>query len=319
MRMSLPADAGQIYALQRRDSTQLLNEQCNKFNKILVILTSTKDIEFVRRGFIMFNSLKTLWKQMMIVRWKPTRDLAVVALSWLLVVGAIYSATHVVGLAVWGGIGYFLMYAVLGALVFGLGIPLVWMVVVRKRPLSALGITTARLGWSLGLQLVFSILMYVPAYLRTPLPAFEQLLPLVLLSVCIGLFEAIFWRGWVQMRLEESFGTIPGILVAALLYAAYHIGYGMPSSEMVFLFFIGVMYASVFRLTRSILILYPFFQPLGQLKTLLTDGLSLPLASAIGFGEAFIAMLVVIWLAARHHQKSAQKEVATGNPSLGSI
>ena len=90
--------------------------------------------------------------QILILRWKPSLDLAIVALSWVLVVGALYTATNVVGQNVWGGIAYFLLYALVGATLFGIGIPLYWMVVVRKRPLSDLGLTTQRWLISLGLQ-----------------------------------------------------------------------------------------------------------------------------------------------------------------------
>lgn len=251
--------------------------------------------------------LKTV-NEILAVRWKPTRDLAVVAVSWVLVVGAIYSATSLIGREVWGGMGYFFVYAILGALLFGIGIPVYWTVVIRKRSLSVLGITRKNLGWSLALQVLFTIPVYVPAFANTSFPSLEQLVPLVALSLAIGLFEAIFWRGWVQMRLEESFGILPGIVIASLVYALYHIGYGMPANEMVFLFFIGIMFAVAFRLTRSIFVLYPLFQPLGQLKTLITDQLSLPLIASLGFIEALIGMVVLIWLAARYQKKHPNNE-----------
>lgn len=41
-----------------------------------------------------------------------------------------------------------------------------------------------------------------------------------------------------MLRLEEAFGIIPAIVLGSASYAAYHIGYGMPTGEMVFLFFI---------------------------------------------------------------------------------
>ena len=99
------------------------------------------------------------------------------------------------------------------------------------------------------------------------------------------------------MRLEAAFGIIPSLQAASLLYAAYHIGYGMPVGEISFLGIIGVMLASVFRITGSILILWPLFQPLGQLITLVFDQLVLPPIAALGFIEAFGVMLLLIWLA----------------------
>jgi len=237
------------------------------------------------------------------VRWKPSKDLAVVALSWLLVVGALYTATVLVGSEVWGGMAYFTLYAIVGATLFGVGLPLYWMVIVQRRPLADLGITTRWLGVSLVLQLVFATLQFMGTLAKTELPSFEEFLPLIALALCIGFFEAFFWRGWVLMRLEESFGTIPAILLGSILYSAYHIGYGMPASEMIFLFFIGIMFAVVFRLTKNIFILYPLFQPMGQLVTLIKDGLKLPLLASLGFIEVLIVMLVLVWLAGRYQKK----------------
>lgn len=252
------------------------------------------------------SALKPLFS----VRWAPNRDLAVVGVSWLLVVGALYSATFLVGQEVWGGMGYFLLYALVGATLFGIGIPLYWMVVVRKRPLADLGITTRYLGLSLLLQLLFSTLQLFGTLARVELPAWQAFLPLMALTLAIGFFEAVFWRGWVLLRLEEAFGVIPAILVGSALYAAYHIGYGMPNSEMLFLFFIGILFAVVFRLTKSIFILWPLFQPMGQMVTLVRDALSLPVLAALGFFEVLIVMWVLVWLAWRYQRKTNTQPVS---------
>jgi len=237
------------------------------------------------------------------IRWKPGKDLLVVALSWVLVVGALHTATVVVGSDVWGGMAYFVLYAVVGAMLFGVGLPLYWMVIVRKRPLSDLGFTTRWLGVSLVLQLVFAAFQFMGTLAKAQLPPFEEFLPLLALALCIGFFEAVFWRGWVLLRLEESFGTIPAILLGSALYATYHIGYGMPSDEMIFLFFIGIMFALVFRLTKNIFILYPVFQPMGQLVTLIKDGLRLPVLASVGFIEVLIVMIILVGFAGRYWKK----------------
>lgn len=244
-------------------------------------------------------------KQVLSIRWNPNKDLAVVALSWLLVVGAFYTATVIVGQAVWDGMAYFLLYAVVGATLFGVGLPLYWMTVVRRRSIADLGITTDRLGLSLMLQAVFATLLYFGTLAKVQLPPVEQLVPLVALALTIGFFEAVFWRGWVLLRLEEAFGIVPAIVLGSALYAAYHIGYNMPASEMIFLFFIGILFSVVFRLTKNILILWPVFQPMGQLVTLIKDRLTLPLMAALGFAEVLVLMLVFVWLARRYQMKHA--------------
>jgi uncharacterized protein len=240
-------------------------------------------------------------------RWTPDwRNLAVVALSWLLVVAALRTATTIVT-PDRGGL-YFLVYALVGATVFGLGIPLWWMVFVRHRPISELGLTTRRWPVSLRLQAVFAVVLYLAAYRDVvDLPPIAQLVPLVALALAIGFFEAVFWRGWVLLRLVESFGVVPAILSGSVLYAAYHIGYAMDLGEMVFLFFIGIMFAVVFLITRSVLILWPVFQPMGQLITLIEDRLTLPLLAAVGFGEVLIGMVVLVYLAGRYQRKRSAK------------
>jgi membrane protease YdiL (CAAX protease family) len=249
------------------------------------------------------TTMTSTLRQVFTLRWKPGKDLAVVALSWILVVASLYTATVIVGDKVWGGMAYFTLYAIVGATLFGIGLPLYWMTVVQKRPLSDLGITTRGLGLSIVLQLIFSALQFSGTLAKTQMPSFATVLPLVALALCIGFFEAIFWRGWVLLRLEESFGMIPAILIGSALYAAYHIGYGMPSSEMFFLFFIGIMFAVIFRLTKNIFILWPLFQPMGQLITLIKDGLTLPVAASLGFIDALALMFVLIWFAAKYYKK----------------
>ena len=74
--------------------------------------------------------------------------------------------------------------------------------------------------------MIFAALQFMGTLAKAQIPPFEEFLPLIALALCIGFFEAVFWRGWVLLRLEESFGTILAILLGSALYAAYHIGYG---------------------------------------------------------------------------------------------
>ncbi|PKM79220.1 MAG: hypothetical protein CVU88_06920 [Firmicutes bacterium HGW-Firmicutes-13] len=257
----------------------------------------------------MDNNLLRFIKGFFVVRWKPGKDLVVVAISWLLVVASLYTATVIVGAEIGGGIPYFLLYAIVTATFFGIGLPVFWMVFKQKRPISDLGITTKNLVLSLILQVIFTIIVLPGGFAELEIPPFAELLPIICLALTIGFFEAVFWRGWVLQRLEEAFGFIPAALLGSALYAAYHIGYDMPLDEMLFLFFIGLMYAIAFRITGSIFILWPVFQPGGQLITLVKEGLSLPLLASVGFLEVFIVMVVLIWLSSRYLKKSRKKTV----------
>jgi hypothetical protein len=66
---------------------------------------------------------------------------------------------------------------------------------------------------------------------------------------------------------------------------------------------LGIMFAVTFRLTKNILVLWPIFQPMGQLVTLVRDQLTLPPLAALGFVEVLIVMFVLVWLANRYYRK----------------
>ncbi|MEW5870060.1 MAG: CPBP family intramembrane glutamic endopeptidase [Chloroflexota bacterium] len=249
------------------------------------------------------NAIRNATRTIFTFRWQPGLDVVAVLGSCLLVTASLYTATIIVTPEAGGGMPYFFLYAGLTALLFGIGLPLAWMVLYRKRSIQDLGITAKYLGLSIVLQLVFSLFQYLGTLAKTDLPTWSEMLPLLGLALAIGFFEALFWRGWVLLRLEEAFGLIPAVILGSLLYALYHVGYGMLWAEIAFLFWIGVLYAVCFRFTRSIFILWPVFQPMGQLVTLVRDGLHLPTIAALGFFEAWILMLVLIWLAYRYERK----------------
>jgi hypothetical protein len=70
-----------------------------------------------------------------------------------------------------------------------------------------------------------------------------------------------------------------------------------------FLFFIGLLYGVVFPVTKSVFILWPLLQPMGQLTTLIRDGLTLPPIAVVGFLEVLVVMIVILWVAWRHGKK----------------
>ena len=258
------------------------------------------------------------WRDLFVLRFKPGVDLVAVGVSWLLVVSALVIATFVVTAD--NGVAYFLVYAVIGAAGFGVALPVWWMVWHRKRSIAELGVTTHLLGVSLGIQLVLAALQYTQTLGRMSLPDGETLLPLVTLALTIGLFEAIFWRGWVLLRLEDAFGFLPALLAGSALYALYHIGYGMGWEEMWFLFFVGIAYGAIFRITKNVFILWPLLQPMGQLTTLIKDGLTLPTIAALGFAEALIVIVVVLGIAWKYAQRRSKTQVTAQHlPSLPAV
>src|SRR5512132_268457 len=185
------------------------------------------------------------------------RDLAVIAALYLAVVGLWRLAFTVFSADRW--LGLFLCFG--GGMVLGVVVPVVYTVWLRRRPLASLGIGTQQLRATLALGVLFGGVQAVIMLWGYQLPAPVDWVPLLVGALAVGLFEAIFFRGFIQGRLEASVGTGPAVAGAALLYALYHVGYGMGLGELSFLFALGVVYAVAYRLTSNILVLWPLLTP----------------------------------------------------------
>ena len=119
-----------------------------------------------------------------------------------------------------------------------------------------------------------------------------------------GVFESVFFRGFVQNRLEEQLGPVLGIAAAAALYGGYHVGFGMGGNAILFLTGLGVVYAVAFALARSLLVLWPLLTPLGSFYANVQAGdIELPWASIAGFADVLGLMVLAWWLAARRHRR----------------
>ena len=239
------------------------------------------------------------------VVWRRGRvdklDLAVVAALYIAVVAlfrvafTMFTAANVLGLFLCFGAG----------LVLGVAGP-VFYTVKRGRQLSDLGLGLGNWKQATVLGLVLSLIQFATTLLGYRLPAPVDWVPLLVMSLTVGAFETVFFRGFVQMRLSASFGQAPGVALAAGLYAVYHVGYGMGSDEMVFLFGLGVLYAVAFALVRNALVLWPLLTPLGSFFNNLNRGdIELPWEAILGFADVLGLMVAAVWLGHRRlHRKT---------------
>jgi uncharacterized protein len=243
------------------------------------------------------------------VRARPDGgDLALIGGLYLAVVALLRLAFVGFGTAnLWG---LFLSYA--AALLLGVAGPLVYTVWLRRRTLRTLGLGMHNLRTALMLGAVLAALQYAMTLGRIDLPAPVDWVPLLVMSLMVGLFEAVFFRGFIQARLQASFGTIAGVAGAAGLYALYHVGYGMSLAEIRFLFGLGVVYAIIYRLVDNVLVLWPLLIPLGSFFNNLQAGdIELPWASIAGFADIMAVMALVLWLAFRHQRRASRARPPT--------
>jgi uncharacterized protein len=243
------------------------------------------------------------------VEWSlDRRDLGVIAGTYLAVVGLFFAAFRIFGTD--RVLGLFLCFA--AGLVLGVAAPVVYSVWRRRRPLSSLGLGLRQLPATIALGLLFAGIQFAITLWGYDLPASrEDWVPLLVMALVVGIFESVFFRGFVQERLVAMFGPGVGVAGAAALYGLYHVGYGMGLDEMAFLFGLGVVYAIAYQLVGNLLLLWPLLTPLGSFYASVDAGdIDLPWASIAGFLDVAAVMITVIVLAHRHEQR-VQTEAET--------
>jgi membrane protease YdiL (CAAX protease family) len=181
--------------------------------------------------------------------------------------------------------------------------PVIYTAWVRRRQLRSLGLGIHNLRRTLLLGLLFAGVQFSITLWGYDLPAPIDWVPLLVMSLTVGVFESIFFRGFLQARLEANVGRARAVLLASALYGAYHIGYGMDLTEIAFLTGLGVVYAVAYGLSRNLLVLWPLFTPLGSFFASLDAGDlagELPWSSILGFVDVLAVIAVAIVLARRH-------------------
>jgi membrane protease YdiL (CAAX protease family) len=226
------------------------------------------------------------------IRFQPDRSTLIAFTSYLLVVAGLYLAFQV--FTTDRVAANFITFGPISIAGLGVVLPVLYMTLGEHRPLKDLGITLDNIIPSLLLGGLLAWDTYRNTLATLDITWGQGMVPLVAMVLAVGLFESIFFRGWLQLRFEEAFGVVPGLLLAALCYALYHIGYGMEPGELTFLFFLGLTFGAMFRLTRNIFLLWPFYTPMGSLYTNLMDGRVLPFEATYGFLLTLGLMIAVI-------------------------
>lgn len=234
-------------------------------------------------------------------------DLAVIAALYIAVVAlfrvafTVFTEANVLGLFLCFGAG----------LILGVAGP-VFYTVRRGRPISDLGLGLENWKPAVVLGLILTSIQFAITLFGYALPAPVDWVPLLVMSLTVGAFETVFFRGFVQVRLGASLGQASGIAIAAALYAAYHVGYGMSAEGMVFLFGLGVVYAIAFAVVRNVLVLWPLLTPLGSFFNNLNSGdIELPWEAILGFADVLGLMVASIVLGHRWMRRKRRQSERT--------
>lgn len=241
------------------------------------------------------------------IHWRPNLDTIVAFVSYIFVVAAMFLAFQI--FTTDRVAANFIIFGPIALAGLGVALPLFYTVLVRHRPLADVGLTTYQLLPSLALSLFLGWDTYRNTLGTSDMTWTQSVVPMITMVLAVGLFEAIFFRGWLQLRFEAAFGLVPGLILGALCYSLYHIGYGMEVEELLFLFGLGLTFGAFFRLTKSVFVLWPFYTPIGGLYTNLSEGLTLPFEATYGFLITIGLMIGIIILANTLRKRETQEEM----------
>ena len=226
-------------------------------------------------------------------KWKLSKDTLIAVIAGIVMIALSLLMLPFSGDSTRDSIVSFLIRDVL--MIFGLGIVFVSKFVDKKGKeiLSDIGFTKRRWKLSLALDVLLAAGL-AGIFIKDGIPEGNDFLCIGNLYAAVyiltaGLFEMLFIYGFLRMNFEKAFGILPAILLTSAFYSFHHAGF---QPEFLHLFLVGLMYCSVFYITRNMLVIFPFFWGVGALWDVI---ISSEAGEGIKNVESFVFALI-IWL-----------------------
>ncbi len=249
-------------------------------------------------------------------RWEYTVDTTIA-----LIAGSVMIALSLLMIPFSGGsrIDTFMSFFLRDVLmIFGLGVVFVSKYTDKKgrQILADMGFTKRKIVLSLILDVVFAVGL-AAMFMKDGMPGNTSDITNLYASLYIltaGVFEMTFIYGFLRMSFENAFGIIPSIILTSAFYSVHHAGF---QPEFLHLFLVGLMYCSVFYITKNMLIIFPFFWGVGALWDVI---ISSDAGEGIKNIESFIFagviwILIIFWFAIRRirRNKNAVENINSDN------
>ncbi len=212
-------------------------------------------------------------KRIFTFKFEITKDTKVAFLLGLIVIGLSFFLKFFRANTHFNEVIFFIILDILIKVIIGFYIPLQYMLIKKNKGLDIFGLTKNRWKSSLVFGLIFMGLLFIQfvtdsgdkggVILLKPgvfIPAFYIFVA--------GIFEMIFIYGFLRRIFEDSFGILPGIILTSLFYSLHHAGFQPEFGKLIF---VGIMYASVYRITNNLLIIFPFFWGIGAIWDVLVN------------------------------------------------
>lgn len=167
-------------------------------------------------------------------------------------------------------ISHIILRDLLMILFLGFFTPIYYILVVKRKNLSVLGVHKNKLTVSLAINVIAGIaLLAMFISKNTEEIVFNRnSIYAVTYILVAGIFEMVFIYGFLRYEFDRAFGTLPAILFTAIFYSLHHAGF---QPEFTKLFFVGIMYVTAFYVTRNIFSIFPFFWGVGAIWDVLVN------------------------------------------------
>ena len=193
-------------------------------------------------------------------------------------------------------------------MIFGLGVVFVSLYVEKKgkEVIAELGFTKRKWILSLIINIVLAAGL-LAIFLKDEVPeniaSLKNLYGATYILVA-GIFEMTFIYGFLRMSFEKAFGIIPAIIMTSAFYSLHHAGF---QPEFLHLFLVGLMYCSVFYITKNMLVIFPFFWGVGALwDVLVSSEAGDEIKNPVSFVIALIILIAsVAWVLFRKWRVSS--------------
>ena len=197
-------------------------------------------------------------------------------------------------------------------MIFGLGVVFVSLYTEKKENvLEDIGFNKRKIILSVIINVVLAIgllAMFLKEQVPTNIVSLKNFYGTIYILTA-GIFEMTFIYGYLRMSFEKAFGIIPAIILTSTFYSFHHAGF---QPEFIHLFLVGLMYCSVFYITKNMLTIFPFFWGVGALWDVLVSSEA---GEEIKNPGSFVIALIVLtasflWIL---YRKKRKKENAVKN------
>jgi len=192
-------------------------------------------------------------------------------------------------------------YHIFTALTLCIVFPLYYTVRVEGGALEDIGLGWRNWRYAVAVGIVIAAIMTPWRINGLEVPEAYDLFYLVIALSMSTLFEEIFFRGFVQIRMERWAGRWAAVLISSFAFAIYHVGYGIEYQSIASLgrmTLVGMLFATVFAISKSVYTSFIVNLP-HALITFLEQGRRFDEKAAVVSGRIIVAGVTAIVIARR--------------------